>query len=219
MSDTNFFIRSGSNIGIDIDFVVFSDLLFELNEFREVATSVDSQEGSEVLHEHLSLSQESSFRIVVGKLFSQEFNERKSDLVVLDRFNVLVVLSATFSEDINDLVLIFLDSLDEPSDILNSVVEFSSVTSKNVIKTGAFSLLVVELVLNSIDVSLEDGFVNCPVGFKIIKVLLGFISQILENIGSSVNSERSWRAFITIIVSGISCVRGGEQQAAKSKSK
>lgn len=49
---------------------------------------------------------------LVGDLFSKELNQRKSDLVVLEGFNEVVVLLASLGEGLGDLSFVFSDSLD-----------------------------------------------------------------------------------------------------------
>lgn len=73
------------DVSVDVDLVVSSDLLLELNEFGEVASVVDGQEGLELVHEGLALSEIEAFFGV--DLSSKELNKGKSDFVVLDTFD------------------------------------------------------------------------------------------------------------------------------------
>lgn len=41
VTSTDFLVGSAVNVGVDINFVVFGDLLLELDKFRDITTSVD----------------------------------------------------------------------------------------------------------------------------------------------------------------------------------
>jgi len=79
---TDFIAGSSVNALVNINFVIGSNLLLELNEFRKVASSVNSQERLKVVHEGFTLSEVKG--ILVLNLNSKELNERQSNLVVLD---------------------------------------------------------------------------------------------------------------------------------------
>lgn len=95
MTGTNFFLSSVTNGVVGVDGVVISInvFLFEEGELLIVTSLVDTQETGKLLHEILLLEEREGF--LVFNLFSEELQEGKSELVVLESFNVVTVLSAS----------------------------------------------------------------------------------------------------------------------------
>lgn len=173
MTRADFFIGSAASISVDIDFIVRSNLLLELNELFDITSTVNSQEGVKLFQESFSLSEIIAF--LVFNLNSQKFNKRKSDLIVLKTFNKIVILHTSFSQNLGNMVLVFLDSLDKPLNVILSVLEFSLMSIQHIMQVVAFSLFVREFFFNSSNVSFKNRFLDSPVSFDISNILLSLI--------------------------------------------
>jgi len=137
----------------------------ELDELREVTSSVDSEERLELSQEGFALSEVEGFLIL--DLDSKEFNEGQSDLVVLKSLNVDLTLLASFSHKVGNVILVFLDSSDQPCNVSTGIIEFSLIGSKDSIKSLALSLLILQLLSDSVNVGLKNGLVKSPVCLEI----------------------------------------------------
>lgn len=98
MTRANFIRRTSLDFSVGFYIVLRSiNILFlELDKFSVVSSLVDLEERVELVHEGLTLSEIEGFLSL--NLSSEESNKFQSNLVILESFNVVIVLRATFFE-------------------------------------------------------------------------------------------------------------------------
>jgi hypothetical protein len=111
---TNFVRRTSLDfsVGFDIIFRRINVLFLEFNKFSVVSSLVDLEERVELMHEGLALSEIEGFLSL--NLNSEESNKFQCNLVVLESFNIVVVLSTTLFEEGSDRIDVRRDSFLQP---------------------------------------------------------------------------------------------------------
>jgi hypothetical protein len=129
------------NTFIDIDVVLGSvnNLLLEFNKLSEISTLVDSEERREPLSKDLALSEVERFLVL--NLISEESDKLKGNLVILESFNVSIVLGTSFLKERFDKLEIGVDADLKPSSKVLSISKLSLSVSKNLVKITAFLIL------------------------------------------------------------------------------
>jgi len=85
------------SVSFNIIFGAVDVLFLEFNKFIVVTSLVDLEERAELSHEGLALSEIEGFLSL--DLDSEESDELEGNLVVLETFNVVTVLSTSFLEE------------------------------------------------------------------------------------------------------------------------
>jgi hypothetical protein len=136
------FVRRTSldfSVGFNVVFRRINVLFLEFNKFIVVSSLVDLEEGVELVHERLALSEIEGFLSL--DLDSEESNKLQSNLVVLETFNVVVVLSTTLFEHGRDLIDVRSDSFLQPFSKVLCVQESLLGIGKDSIEISTFFTL------------------------------------------------------------------------------
>lgn len=96
---SDFIRRTSLDIGVSLNIIFGTvDVLFlEFNKFIVVTSLVDLEERIKLIHESFALSKIEGFLSL--NLLSEESDELEGNLVVLETFYVVTILSASFLEE------------------------------------------------------------------------------------------------------------------------
>jgi hypothetical protein len=141
VTSADFIRRTSLDISVGLNAVLASiDVLFlEFNKFIVVTSLVDLEERVELVHEGLALSEIEGFLSL--DLNSEESDKFQSNLVVLEAFNVVIVLSATLFEQGSDLIDVGSDSYLQPFSKVLCVQESLLSIGKDTIEISTFFTL------------------------------------------------------------------------------
>jgi hypothetical protein len=120
-------------------------------------------------------------------LGSEEVNKLKSDLVVLESFDVVGVLLTSLLEERGNQGSVGIDSSMEPFLISLGLSEFVLLVSEDNLEGITFGFFVLFTLGEGINVLLEDGFLIIPVSVKIKEILLSIIEEIFKEISSLID--------------------------------
>jgi hypothetical protein len=184
------FIRRTSldfSVSLNIIFRTVDVLLLEFNKFIVVTSLVNLEERVEFSHEGFALSKIEGFLSL--DLNSEESHELEGNLVVLETFNVVTVLRASFLEERSNQIDVLSDTLLQPTSEVLCVKEFLLRVSQNTIESSTFFTLSLNLISKSCNVLFEERFFDSPIGFEFNKILVRIIQKIFKKDSSLVNTE------------------------------
>jgi hypothetical protein len=189
VTSADFVRRTSLDISVSFNSILggVNVLLLELNKFIVVTSLVDLEERVELVHEGLALSEIEGFLSL--DLSSEESDELEGNLVVLETFNVVTVLSASFLEERSNQIDVLSDTLLQPGSEVLCVKKFLLRLSEDIIEGSTFFTLSLNLISKSSNVLFEERFIDSPVGFELIKALLGIVQEIFKEDSSLVDTE------------------------------